>query len=68
MEKLLKQFKKEDGHLYVSLKKPDGTIVEEKVAELVAKSFVDNPNNFTNIRHIDGNKENNIATNIEWCL
>lgn len=37
------------------------------VHRLVAKHFLDNPNNLQEINHIDCNKTNNIVTNLEWC-
>ena len=36
------------------------------VSELVAKAFVDNPNNYDSIRFKDGNTKNNDADNLEW--
>ena len=36
------------------------------VSELVAKAFVDNPNNYDSIRFKDGNVKNNDADNLEW--
>lgn len=36
------------------------------VSELVAKAFVDNPNNYDSIRFKDGNIKNNDADNLEW--
>lgn len=35
--------------------------------QLVAKYFLDNPNNLTEINHKDGNKSNNHYSNLEWC-
>lgn len=38
-----------------------------KIHRLVALYFLDNPNNYTCINHIDGNKTNNHYSNLEWC-
>ena len=35
--------------------------------KLVALAFIDNPNQYDQINHIDGNKTNNSITNLEWC-
>ena len=37
------------------------------VHKLVAMCFIDNPNNYSIINHIDGIKTNNIFSNLEWC-
>lgn len=34
---------------------------------VVAKTWVSNPENLPEVNHIDGNKKNNSADNLEWC-
>lgn len=37
------------------------------VHRLVAKAFIENPNDYPCVNHKDENKANNIADNLEWC-
>jgi len=56
-----------DGYCRVSLRKGRGNPHGYQVHRLVALHFIENPNNLPQINHIDENKENNCATNLEWC-
>ena len=65
-EKILKSFKQRDGYLLVKLYK-NGKAKNIYIHRLVCTAFVQNESLFYNeINHLDENKENNCASNLEW--
>lgn len=54
------------GYISVTLYK-DSKQKSFRVHRLVAEAFIPNPNNFSQVNHIDENKSNNCVTNLEWC-
>lgn len=55
-----------DGYLKVRLMYK-GKDITCRVHRLVAEAFIPNPKNLETVNHIDGNKENNVVNNLEWC-
>lgn len=53
------------GYYIVNLNK-NGERAIKYVHRLVAENFIENPNNYPVVNHIDGNKTNNYAGNLEW--
>lgn len=65
-EKLLKQNSLAKGYLQVDLK-VNKTRHPRLVHRLVAEAFIANPNNFDQVNHINGKKDDNRVENLEWC-
>ena len=63
----LKPVKNDKGAFYVTLANPPE--IKKKnfyMQQLVAKCFIDNPNEYKRVRHKNGNKEDNNVENLEW--
>jgi len=54
------------GYLHIVLS-VEGKTRTRKLARLVAETFHKNPQNLKVVNHIDGNKKNDCAENLEWC-
>ena len=65
-EKILKPCIFSNGYLKVDLCK-NKTRKTYYVHRLVAKAFIENPNNYPMINHKDEFKINNVVSNLEWC-
>lgn len=64
--RIKKNFLNRNGYYYVYLYH-DGTMRPKPVHRLVAMAFVPNAECFAEINHIDEKKNNNEASNLEWC-
>ena len=58
-----------EGYLFVHFPDPKkkGKRVNCRINRLVAMHFIPNPYNKPEVNHIDGNKENNNVSNLEWA-
>ena len=63
--KILKLNKNARCYLYCNIS-TNNIITKVKIHRLVAKAFVNNPQNKETVNHIDGNKLNNYYSNLEW--
>ena len=65
--RILKPRSERNGYLQVALCNGSGKIKAFKVHRLVCEAFLENPENKPCVNHIDENKTNNTASNLEWC-
>lgn len=63
---ILKPTKDRNGYMRLSIL-CNSMMYRVKLHRLVAEAFVPNPESKPQVNHLDGNKANNIATNLEWC-
>lgn len=61
-EMILSPTKDKDGYLIANLGKE-----KRRLGRVVAQAFIPNPNNYEQVNHINGIKEDNSANNLEWC-
>lgn len=64
--RILKPAKNNKGYLYVNLFK-QGKVKKHFVHRLVAKAFIENPDNLPQVNHKDEDKTNNNISNLEFC-
>lgn len=64
--KTMKLYKNKRGYLFAYLFNGD-TRKRARVHRLVAEAFIENPNSYDQVNHIDGDKTNNASSNLEWC-
>lgn len=65
--KILEPFVSTGGYLYVRIADEINNFHPKRVHRLIALTFILNPNNYTEINHIDEIRMNNKVENLEWC-
>lgn len=65
-ERLLKQVITPYGYMSTSFHLGEGKMQTVRVHRMVAIAFIPNPMNLPQVNHIDGNKQNNHVSNLEW--
>ena len=67
-KKIVKGYVEKNGYVRIKFEnKCLGGIVRTTIHRLVAEAFIPNPNNLTEVNHIDRNRANNCVENLEWC-
>lgn len=64
--KLLQPAKNKKGYLIVGLSR-DGELRTKAIHRLVAEAFLQNNDDYPCVNHMDEDKTNNHAENLEWC-
>lgn len=55
-----------DGYMHIK-RQEKGRKIRLRLHTLIAILFVENPNNYKYVNHIDSDKTNNHPSNLEWC-
>lgn len=68
--KIVEPQERRHGYLAVCLygkESKNGRFTQKSVHRLVAEAFLPNPNGYSEVNHLDENKQNNALSNLEWC-
>jgi hypothetical protein len=63
--KILVPREKNNNYKFICLRE-NGKLIDKSIHRLVAEVFIPNPDNKSQINHIDRNRGNNRADNLEW--
>lgn len=65
-EKILAEVVDSHGYVVFNLRK-DGRKKQVYLHRVVASTFIDNPFNYPQVNHLNGDKKDNRVENLEWC-
>lgn len=65
--KILKTFVGTGGYLYIVIAKKPNKFCTRRLHRVIAETFIPNPLNLPQINHINEDKADNRACNLEWC-
>lgn len=61
-----KPWRSKEGYFSVKLSDGNGNYFGRRICRLVASAFIRQPNSGEQVNHLDGNKQNDRAENLEW--
>lgn len=64
--KILRACTQRNGYKFVNLKRPNGDYRSFRIHRLVALAFIPNPLNLPEINHLNEDKSDNRACNLQW--
>ena len=65
-QKYMKPHKNNSGYLQITITAINGKQKKELIHRLVAIAFIDNPNNYPQVHHINHNPQDNRVENLQW--
>lgn len=65
-KKQMNHYVGKNGYCFIKLIDDNGITRHQSIHRLVASAYVENKQNKPCVNHIDGNRQNNVSSNLEW--